>query len=345
MSGTIYIITSGNILSGGVSSMHNLCKGLIDCGFDAKIYYVYANEILIKEKIEPHFKIPRTFEIIDDEINTLIVPEILTHLFANYFHIRKVIYWLSLQFYFKNNFSYRWPLNIKLLRKPFYNKDFFNPKPGLSEYLKQSLLYWGIQKSYAWSDNIIHVTNSFYTYSFCKTIGAKQLHLLYNPIIDRIFSIQSIKKKNQILLGAKTSRLLVFYLKKFCIGYNIILLKGLPINKVYELMSESLVFAEFGISNRDRTPREAVILGCVVFTSNKGSAFYAEDVPIDDYYKINQSILNYRIIGKRILHAAKNYNDCVPNFDEYRNLIKEEKKSFSIRIKSIFDLILNKFEV
>lgn len=341
MPGAIFIINSGNILSGGVSSMNNLCKGLIECGYDAKIYYLNANENLIKEKIEPHFKVPRTFEIIDDKINTLVVPEILSHLFTNYTNIRKVVYWLSLQFYFKNNYSYRWPLSIKLVRKPFYNKDFFNPQPGIIEYLKQQIIYWGINKTSAWSDNIIHITNSFYTYSFCKSIGAKQVHLLYNPIIDKVFSIQPIQKKNQILLGAKTSRLLVFYLKRLCVGYNIILLKGLKISKVYELMAESLVFAEFGISNRDRTPREAAILGCVVFTSNKGSAFYAEDVPIPDYYKMNQSFLNYRIIGKRILHAVKNYNDCISSFNEYRNVIKEEKKTFPVRIKSIFDLILN----
>lgn len=341
MPGTIFIINSGDILSGGVSSLNNLCKGLIECGYDAKIYYLNANENLIKEKIEPHFKVPRTFEIIDDKINTLVVPEILSHLFTNYTNIRKVVYWLSLQFFFKNNFSYRWPLSIKLLRKPFYNKDFFNPGPGIIENLKQKILHWGVEKSSAWSDNVVHITNSFYTYSFCKAFGAIQVHLLYNPIIDRVFSIQSMQKKNQILLGAKTSRLLVFYLKRLCVGYNIVLLKGLSINKVYELMAESLIFAEFGISNRDRTPREAAILGCVVFTSNKGSAHYFEDVPIPDYYKINQSILNYRIIGNRILHAAKNYKDCLSNFENYRNLINEEKKTFTTRIKTIFDLIMN----
>ncbi|MDF1549364.1 MAG: hypothetical protein P1P88_16185, partial [Bacteroidales bacterium] len=80
----IYIISPGNILSGGVSSLHNLCKALIKNGFNAKMFYVNADEQFINQILEVKFNLPRKKEIIDNRSNLLIVPETLTHLFSNY---------------------------------------------------------------------------------------------------------------------------------------------------------------------------------------------------------------------------------------------------------------------
>ncbi|MFN8255265.1 MAG: hypothetical protein U0W24_06220 [Bacteroidales bacterium] len=337
-----YVVSTGDVLSGGVSSLHHLCKALIDNGFNSEMYYVRANEDLIQQKFQPRFKVPRCNEIVDNENNVIIVPEILPFIFEDYPKSARIVYWLSLQFFFRNGFAYQWPMNIKLVRKLFYLKDFNALKPGLIGTFKQKILFKAVSGSNAWNPEIIHLTNSFYTATFCKRMGVEKVNIIYNPILEEIFSVPKREKKNQILVGAKTSKLLIFLLKKYCSGFRIIVLKGLPLSRVYELMAESLIFAEFGISNRDRTPREAAILGCIVFTSNSGSAFYNEDVPIPAFYKINQHVFNFIKIVRRILHSATNYEIMKHDFEPYRKLITDEANTFTLRVGNLFLEILVK---
>ena len=59
--------------------------------------------------------------------------------------------------------------------------------------------------------------------------------------------------------------------------------------KVREALCEAKVYADFGNHpGRDRMPREAALCGACVLTGRRGSASYAEDVPLPSRYKLDQ---------------------------------------------------------
>jgi hypothetical protein len=175
-------------------------------------------------------------------------------------------------------------------------------------------------------------------------MGTKNVLLLHNPLIDEIFTQKkSYTRKKQILIGAKTSKILAYYLKKSNPDFQIIRLKKLPIEKVYDLMSESYIYADFTISNRDRAPREAAFLDCIVFTSNKGSAGYIQDLPIPDYYKMEGKLTNYIKINLRIKSAIKNYEAFKTDFIEYKMQSIKEKEGFNEMVGSLFQKIEEKY--
>lgn len=334
----IYIISFGNILSGGVSSLHNLCEELIQNQYNAKMFYVDANEQFIEHVLKPKFNFLRTNEIIDDESNLLIVPETLPHLLVNYHKTGKIIYWLSLKFFVKNKNFYKGLLRNYFIRKITFPNDFIGNTSGIIDRIKQNMLYRGMKDSVVWQKNIIHITNSFYTYSFCKKMGASNINLLYNPLIGGIFDKKpAFPRKKQILIGARTSKLLKFYLEKTLPDFTVIHVKKMSIETVYEYMSESMVYVDLSTSNRDRAPREAAFLGCIVITSKIGSAKYYQDVPIPNKYKFRNKLHNYPKLKRLIKNNALNYTEIISDFDSINNRTIEERNNFSNEIASIFE--------
>jgi hypothetical protein len=343
MPGKIYILSPGNILSGGVSSLHNLCLALVQNNYHASVYYIDVNDVFIETVLLSKFKVTRADKIEDNKNNLLIVPETLMYYFKDYPSIEKVVYWLSLKFFFKNPRYYNKLFQQYIIRKLFHPKDYIGGKPGSIEYYKQAILRWAIKKSGNWRNDITHLANSQYTLSFCKKMGVNNCILIHNPLIDEIFGIKPVtERKYQILLGSRTSFLPGFLLKISLPGIKILKLKNLPIQKVYELMSESMIYVDLSISNRDRAPREAAFLGCIVFTSNLGSARYYEDVPIPKFYKIREGLFNFYIFKKRLSYALNNYAKLTCDFELFKEEIINEKNHFGERVKLAFDLIFNK---
>lgn len=333
----IYIISPGNILSGGVSSLHNLCMALIRTGFNARMFYVDADEQFINQILGVKFNLPRKQEIIDNKNNLLIVPESLTHEFSNYQKIGKSIYWLSLKFFAKTNNTYNGLLRNYFIRKLTFPSDFIGNTSGIIDRIKKNILYHGMRDSLVWKNNVIHITNSFYTYSFCKKMGANSINLLYNPLIDEVFIRKPVfPRKKQILIGARSSKILISYLENALSDFKVVHLKNMPIEKVYEYMSESMAYVDLSTSNRDRSPREAALLGCIVFTSKIGSARYYKDVPISDSYKFADKLYNYPKLKKHIINKVLNYNEIIGDFDVINNKTIEEKNNFEERVFETF---------
>jgi hypothetical protein len=342
MPGKIYILSPGNILSGGVSSLHNLCLALVQNNYQASIFYIDVNEEFIKTVLLSKFNTPRADKIEDNKYNLLIVPETLVNYFKKYPYIGKLVYWLSLKFFFKNSQYYNKLFQNYFLRKLFHPLDYIGGKPKSIEYFKQKVLQWATKKSGHWGNEITHLANSQYTYGFCEKMGAEKFALLYNPLIDEVFRIKTqTERKYQILLGARTPLLLEIYLKISFPEAAVLKIKKLPIQKVYELMSESAIYVDLSVSNRDRAAREAALLGCIVFTSSLGSARFMKDVPIPDFFKIRGSIFNFYKIKCRINSALNNYDKLISEFDLFKKEIMNEKKYFAERVKQAFDLLLN----
>jgi hypothetical protein len=117
----------------------------------------------------------------------------------------------------------------------------------------------------------------------------------------------------------------------------------MPFEKVLELMSESLVYADFGSNHgRDRMPREAAMHGCIVFVNMRGSFALKEDYDIKKEYKIVDKLINYPLIIKKIRKAAQNYEVQIEDFKEFRKQLKDERINFDSNVKKVFDKLTKK---
>ena len=94
-------------------------------------------------------------------------------------------------------------------------------------------------------------------------------------------------------------------------------------------MQAGKIYIDFGEHpGKDRIPREAAANGCCVITNRKGSAAYAEDVPIPDQFKFanpSSSLDEIDSLMHKICDDFKIYQDM---FSDYRNFIKSEKSIF-----------------
>jgi len=339
----IIILCPGDVISGGVNSLHNLCASLVRNGFIAAMYYFNAKPEILNSYQIKSYNVNRFNGKIDEPDQIIIVPETMIEILTTFSKAKKIIYWLALNYYFKNP-PWRSPFHLKAFRKLISCRSYYGYSGELLEKGKRKLNEFSKSKFNIWTDDFIHISNSNFVANYCRHKGANETFVLFNPIRDEFYLKKNDinLRKNIILFGPKTHKLLVFFARVFLKGYRIIQLRHIPFQKVYQLMSESLIFAEFGNNpGRDRMPREATMLGCIVFMNTRGSSALKEDYNIYNHYKIVDKLLNYPVIIKRIKKAAKNYKTQISDFNQFREQLKNEKVIFDREVKNIFSKLLD----
>lgn len=338
----IYIYCPGNVISGGVNSLHNLGASLIKNGFEAGMFYHSAEKETLKNTHILSYKVPAFSNIEDNSCNVLIVSETETLFLSQFSNIKKIVYWLGLNYYFKKP-PFRFPFNIKLIRKFIICRNYFGYSSGIIENYKRVLNRWNKANDEIWKGNVLHMSNSYYVAEYCKWRGIDKVFVLHNPVRDEYYieSGHQTVKKNVILFGPKTSKLLIAICRLY-FSYKVVRLKHLPAETVKQHMKEAKVFAEFGNnSGRDRMLREAALMGCVVISNTRGSAALYNDMPIPSQYKIPDTFYNYPRILKMLKKCIVHYSFMVAGFDEYVQVLNIEKKNFSTNVKEIFSVIMN----
>jgi hypothetical protein len=338
---TIYIYCPGNVISGGVNSLHNLCSHLVKSGFQAGMVYHSVNPLIINHHQIQSYAVPVFEYPEDDPENLLIVSETEIAYLHRFPDIRKMVYWLGLNYFFSKP-PYRWPFNYKLLRKAIRCRNYYGYSAGIHENLKRKLSWWAKNDPGLWGNGILHLSNSFYVAECLQKKGATRVYVLHNPVRNEYYTEHKsfYNKKRKIVFGQKTPRILIF-LCRMLFNAQIVRLKHLPPETVKQHMLEAMVFAEFGYhSGRDRMPREAVLLGCIILTNTRGSAAFHQDIPIPSSYKIPDKLFLYPAIIKRIAHCLNNYENCFRDFRPYVIALEKEYKDFPESVKSVFQEVL-----
>jgi len=342
----VYVYCPGNVISGGVYSLHNLCAGLIHAGFKAGMVYHSVDPDVVNHANIRSFQVP-VYTHVDDKTDNLIIVSETEISYLNYFKsIRKAVYWLGINNYFKKP-PFRKPFHIKLLRKAILCRNYHGYSSGFIENTKRRLSLWMKKNDIVWQPGIIHLSNSHYAAEFLKFKGIPKTYIIHNPVIDLFYahSENQIVKKTKIVFGPKTPKLLIFLCKMF-LNCEIVRLKHISPEDARLHMQEAIIFAEFGNnSGRDRMHREAALLGCVIFSNTRGSAAVYEDMPIPSEYKIPDTIKNYPRIIKQLKKKLMNYDTCQLDFTGYKNYLREEKNNFVPTIKSVFTEIFQKINI
>jgi len=318
----IYVACPGNVATGGPELLHQLVYELNKLGLKAFMFYYEKTESNPVHDAYVKYNNPYIEEIEDIVDNILIVPEIVTGIIYNYKNIQKIIWWLSVDNYYKRfESNVLWKKIIKqILYKIGYFKVYRFEKDRTlihfvqSEYAKQHLKEKGLKNIYFLGDYL----NKYFIENQTKNLHIqKEDIVIYNPKKGIEFTNKIIKQSNKKI--------------KF------IPIENMTREEVANLLSTAKVYIDFGNHpGKDRIPREAAISGCCIITGKQGSAKYYEDVAIDDEFKFVDKEENIPKIIDKIMNCIDNYEDNSKKFDFYREKIKNEQNNFIEDIKKIF---------
>jgi hypothetical protein len=262
-----------------------------------------------------------TVAIEDSPEHVLITPETMLSETAMYRHVRKCMWWLSVDYFF---LPYAHQRKYRLLRKlggeRFSRQAIFRLEVG------RKLRYHLVQSHYAGAFLAERHTSCGYLSDYLSAafvqasrqvdVQAKKDQVLYNP------------KK-----GFEFTRLLIEAGKDI----DWIPLTDLSPAEVAGLLKSSKVYIDFGSHpGKDRFPREAAMLQCCVITGKRGAAANTEDVPIPEAYKIADHPANIPTILNLIRSCLHDFDRHIGQFGAYREKISGEENKFREDVQRIF---------
>ena len=321
----IFVCCPSYYKTGGTELLHQLVYTL---NANTKIhsfitYYSPTNDEL---KINPAFlkyvSEYKSFSNIEDiKQNVVIVPEIYTSLLSHIKNAKKIIWWesvdnylLNTSPYFKFKITHSMLKTIKLILNILFKKNF----KGLS--LKQ------IRKI-----STLNLVQSEYAHAFLNKHSILNTYYLSDYINDIYFDkyIDIEKKENIVCYNPKKGYSFTKKLIKHSNNIKFIPLINMTNDQVVNTLEKSKVYIDFGNHpGKDRFPREAAMMKCIVITNQKGSAKYSEDVHIPEDFKIVDNLKNIEKIKKIIEKSFIEYPILLKDFNDYREKISKEKDQF-----------------
>lgn len=317
----IYVGCLAHRHTGGLTLAHQLCYELRSQGFDAAMYYYYGWR---QEKTNPvnenykKYNLPFVTKIEDNKDNIVVAPETFVNLLRGVKMAKKVIWWMSVDNYFKT------------LKSP-----------------RDRIINWfGLRPFNIRRKDIIHLAQSYYAIDFLKKQGIQEESIYYlSDYLDETFLLDSekyanAKKENVVLYNPRKGK--EFTAKLMEVGTDITWcpLQNMTPTEVKEKLGTSKVYIDFGEHpGKDRIPREAAVMGCCVITGKRGSAYFYEDVSIPDDYKFNDTESSIPMILKQISECFADYERKRKDFCEYVAKIKSERVKFTSDVAKVFNAI------
>lgn len=305
---TIFIISSNSYFTGGTLLLHQLGAWLNAHGFAVNMLYPQAGD----DSIHPEFlkfNLDHTQEISDDEKDLLIVPESDPFELKKYKKVRKVLWWLSVDNYFRS-------FNNASIKRQLFNK---------------LMGHLGLYKK---AD--FHLCQSQYAIDFLADKGIKGT-MLSDYLHDKFIKedITFPEKQNKVLYNPKKGQEFTQRLINAAPDITWKPLINMTPEEVFDAMLSSKVYIDFGFHpGKDRFPREAAICGCNIITGKQGAAANSIDVPIPTSYKFEEN--NLQPILDKIRNVFENFVNCQKELEDYRKKIKGEKAVFEQQAAHIF---------
>lgn len=199
-------------------------------------------------------------------------------------------------------------------------------------------------------ENVTNFWQSLYAEDFLRDkMGIPFSIRLMDYINDEIINIgklmrQKIKRENICLYNPKKGyNNLRPIIEKCRKDIRWIAVEGLSPQEAALLFCRSKVYIDFGHHpGKDRMPREAAVCGVGVITNTMGSAGY-DDVSIPDKYKV-QDMQDTEHVLDIIYNLTDNFDDCKADFEDYINIIENERKQFDEDVKNVIEYYRVKFK-
>lgn len=347
----IYIISPSYFKTGGTKSLHQLADILAASGFDVSMIYCEKGDLVKKDSMLYEFcraKMTDPEEILDDVNSIILVPEIFTGILKRFKKSKKIVWWLSLDFFLSD------PLSSA--KRTMHKKNL----PQIL--LPIMILYKRAIGGYSFDQistpeefsEIYHLYNCEYVRSFLIQHGAVEEKMRYlcgpleNDYLHLLEEAEEIIHHKEDMIAYNPAKMNLTYLKKLkkdVLRRNgdikFVAIENMTKEDVQNTLRKSKVYLDFGyFPGPERMPREAAMLQCNIITSKLGSAANSVDVPIPAEYKFDLNKAGLNRISDKILELINNYETYICDFDIYRRKITEQITSFENDIFEVFEEML-----
>lgn len=301
-----FIVCCPKAETGGPECLHQLVHELRNLGHDAFIAYYPFGQTFKPPNAYSCYDAPQA-ELVDSQTTLVVVPEVATWIIRRLRKAQTSVNWLSVDFYYER-------LRVSALR------DLAKRYASL---LTSRASLWELRNS-------AHFAQSHYALSFLRSKGlnARLLGDYVGPQhLETKGGLPYQKRTNTIIYNPQKGMKYTNKLIAACPEFTFIPLQNLDRSQVIELLVRSKLYIDFGHHpGKDRAPREAAIHGCCVITGCRGSAGFSRDVPIPEFYKLDECRPNFaerfRIVAGAILADTESHTK---EFETYRQIIRDER--------------------
>ncbi|AEX20685.1 MULTISPECIES: hypothetical protein [Vibrio] len=305
------VLCPANSVTGGPELIHQFVDALTQLNVDAKILYYPFTEKHQTPSAYAHYNVPlATLEECREA--TVIVPEAATKYLNLVEGKRKIVWWLSVDNYFKSHPNTLFKHIKHWYRSNVTNNPKFLPMDELKQYS--------------------HLTQSYYGELFLNQHGISDVFHLSDYLGEEHLTRQvDINQKENVICynpkkGIETTNKLIAAMP----SVKFAPIQNMTAAEVADLLAKSKVYIDFGNHpGKDRIPREAAMAKCIVITGEKGSAGNTVDIAVPKKYKLNESGEGFidevsSLVNEVFTHFERSLDD----FEFYRNKIREEKATF-----------------
>ena len=325
--GTVYILCTSNFATGATESLHLLCHTLRKKKIDARMIYAEENhkigDLIYRLGHPGHGNVDvcqgwykhvtsngknKQFDIYDtvsidkiedDNLNTLIVPEIYLNALNKFNNLTKAIWWLAARVNSDGTYDFEKWFN--------FNRD----------------------------RNTYHLYNSKAAEFMLSNLNATNYYQLKTFVNENIKSSNKTKE-NIICYNPKKGLEYTEKILKLLPEYEHVPITNMSPEQVTNILSRSKLYIDFGHHpGRERLPREAILCNCCIISSFVGSAMFFEDMPIKEFYKFEKQDENINEIVKLAKEIMNDYKVHFTNFEHYKNILKNNKAQFNIDVDNL----------
>lgn len=183
--------------------------------------------------------------------------------------------------------------------------------------------------------DILHVYQSQYARNkVCEKYGYEHGLDLSDYIHDDIIlrGWDSKMKQNIVAYNATKDNVTPRLCTEF--GIRFIGIKNMSEEEVIKTLQKCKVYMDCGTHpGKDRLPREAAVLGCVVITNRSGSAAFYEDVPIFQKCNMSDEAILY------IKNTFNYYEEYLLSQENYRKIIRRDKMQMSKQFRDMMSIL------
>ncbi len=268
-----------------------------------------------------HYGVPVIHRLPDEPETVVVIPEIMTDRIWRLHQAQRLIWWLSVDFY--RHRPKKWTKRAKLFLRellPSRRPYTFQALPRLQhayhgEYVRRFLVKQGIQQPLPLCE---YLSPAFRLAESEVSTAPRANVCLYNP--RKGFAV------TQRIIAACEGA-----------GIEFVPLSGYGEAELRALFSRSKLYIDFGEHpGRDRMPREAASCGCIVFTGQRGSAGNPVDVPLADFYKLDdQQPDTLQLLRERMLSVCQAYDAHRNAQADYRAWIRSLPQAFTADVAGV----------
>lgn len=315
----VFIFAPSKRHTGGPELLHQLCNELSNNKINSYMYYypkIHLNPVHDNYK---KYNVKYKRFVRDSEENVIILPEVYAYLANHFKRAQVIVWWLSVDNYFSSRNSV---LQMNTVTRS----------------LKFKKLNLKLDESLVFSDNILHLVQSRYAFDFLNSKNISNIMFLSDYLSPEFLQNNgNPNKENYVCYNPKKGIEFTNQIVEYCKDINFKPLIGYTYQEMIEVLGKSKLYIDFGEHpGKDRIPREAAHLGCNVIVGLRGSAVNEQDIPIPNEYKFETKSLDLKLIKEKILSCINYYEENAKNFDQYRDIIKNEQEIFKKEVKNIF---------